>query len=122
MKMAAVKALADLAKETVPEQVNIAYGTTKLAFGEHYIIPKPFDPRLITTVPMAVAKAAMESGVAQAPISDWNQYQEQLHQRTGTDKKLVRLITSQAKRNMQRVVYAEADELDVLKAAQMVYE
>ena len=122
MKMAAVKALADLAKETVPEQVNIAYGTTKLAFGEHYIIPKPFDPRLITTVPMAVAKAALESGVAQAPISDWNQYQEQLHQRTGTDKKLVRLITSQAKRNMQRVVYAEADELDVLKAAQMVYE
>ncbi len=122
MKMAAVKALADLAKETVPEQVNIAYGTTKLAFGENYIIPKPFDPRLITTVPMAVAKAAMESGVAQAPISDWNQYQEQLHQRTGSDTKLVRLITSQAKRNMQRVVYAEADELDVLKAAQMVYE
>ena len=122
MKMAAVKALADLAKETVPEQVNIAYGTTKLAFGENYIIPKPFDPRLITTVPMAVAKAAMESGVAQAPISDWNQYQEQLHQRTGSDTKLVRLITSQAKRNMQRVVYAEADELDVLKAAQMVFE
>ena len=122
MKMAAVHALADLAKETVPEQVNIAYGTTKLAFGENYIIPKPFDPRLITTVPMAVAKAAMESGVAQAPITDWNQYQEQLHQRTGSDTKLVRLITSQAKRNMQRVVYAEADELDVLKAAQMVYE
>ena len=122
MKMAAVKALADLAKETVPEQVNIAYGTTKLAFGESYIIPKPFDPRLITTVPMAVAKAAMDSGVAQAPVSDWNQYQEQLHQRTGSDTKLVRLITSQAKRNMQRVVYAEADELDVLKAAQMVYE
>ena len=122
MKMAAVKALADLTKETVPEQVNIAYGTTKLAFGENYIIPKPFDPRLITTVPMAVAIAAMESGVAQAPISDWNQYQEQLHQRTGSDTKLVRLITSQAKRNMQRVVYAEADELDVLKAAQMVFE
>ena len=122
MKMAAVYALADLAKETVPEQVNIAYGTTKLAFGENYIIPKPFDPRLITTVPIAVAKAAMESGVAQAPISDWNQYQEQLHQRTGSDKKLVRSITSQAKRNKQRVVYAEADELDVLKAAQMVYE
>ena len=122
MKMAAVRALADLAKETVPEQVNIAYGTTKLAFGEDYIIPKPFDPRLITTVPMAVAKAAMESGVATAPIEDWDKYQEELHQRTGSDKKLVRLITSQAKRNPQRVVFAEAEELDVLKAAQLVYE
>lgn len=122
MKMAAVHALADLAKETVPEQVNIAYGTTKLAFGEDYIIPKPFDPRLITTVPMAVAKAAMESGVAQAPIENWEKYQEELHQRTGSDKKLVRLITSQAKRSPQRVVYAEAEELDVLKAAQLVHE
>ncbi len=122
MKMAAVHALADLAKETVPEQVNIAYGTTKLAFGKEYIIPKPFDPRLITTIPMAVAKAAMESGVSQAPIKDWDQYQEELHQRTGSDTKLVRLMTSQAKRDLQRVVYAEADELDVLKAAQLVYE
>jgi len=122
MKMAAVHALADLAKETVPEEVNIAYDTTKFAFGEDYIIPKPFDPRLITTIPMAVAKAAMESGVAQAPIENWERYQEELHQRTGSDKKLVRLITSQAKRNPQRVVYAEAEELDVLKAAQLVYE
>lgn len=122
MKMAAVQALAELAKETVPEQVNIAYGTTKLAFGKEYIIPKPFDPRLIETVPMAVAKAAMESGVAREPIEDWNQYREQLLQRTGSDKKLVRLIISQAKRYPQRVVYAEAEELDVLKAAQLVYE
>ena len=122
MKMAAVHALADLAKETVPEQVNIAYGATKLAFGKDYIIPKPFDPRLITTVPMAVAKAAMESGVAVAPINDWDKYQEELHTRTGSDKKLVRLITSQAKSNLQRVVFAEGDELDVLKAAQLVYE
>ena len=122
MKMAAVRALAALAKETVPEQVNITYGTTKLAFGKEYIIPKPFDPRLITTVPMAVAKAAMESGVARDPITNWNQYEEQLHQRTDADKKLVRQITSQAKRNPQRVVYAEADELDVLKAAQLVHE
>ncbi len=122
MKMAAVHALADLAKETVPEQVNIAYGATKLAFGKDYIIPKPFDPRLITTVPMAVAKAAMESGVAAAPINDWDKYQEELHTRTGSDKKLVRLITSQAKSNLQRVVFAEGDELDVLKAAQLVYE
>jgi malate dehydrogenase (oxaloacetate-decarboxylating)(NADP+) len=122
MKMAAVHALADLAKETVPEQVNIAYGATKLAFGKEYIIPKPFDPRLITTVPMAVAKAAMESGVAHAPIENWEKYQEELHQRTGSDKKLVRLITSQAKANPQRVVYAEGEELDVLKAAQLVHE
>ncbi|MFL2572743.1 MAG: NADP-dependent malic enzyme [Flavobacteriaceae bacterium] len=122
MKMAAVHALADLAKETVPEQVNIAYGATKLAFGKDYIIPKPFDPRLITTVPMAVAKAAMGSGVAAAPINDWDKYQEELHTRTGSDKKLVRLITSQAKSNLQRVVFAEGDELDVLKAAQLVYE
>ena len=122
MIMAAVHALADLAKETVPEQVNIAYGATKLAFGKDYIIPKPFDPRLITTVPMAVAKAAMESGVAAAPINDWDKYQEELHTRTGSDKKLVRLITSQAKSNLQRVVFAEGDELDVLKAAQLIYE
>ena len=122
MKMAAVHALAALAKETVPEQVNIAYGATKLAFGKDYIIPKPFDPRLITTVPMAVAKAAMESGVAATPIKDWNKYQEELHARTGADKKLVRLIMSQAKSNLQRVVFAEGDELDVLKAAQLVYE
>jgi malate dehydrogenase (oxaloacetate-decarboxylating)(NADP+) len=122
MKMAAVHALAHLAKETVPEQVNIAYGATKLAFGKDYIIPKPFDPRLITTVPMAVAKAAMESGVAAAPIKDWDKYQEELHARTGSDKKLVRLIISQAKSNLQRVVFAEGDELDVLKAAQLVHE
>jgi malate dehydrogenase (oxaloacetate-decarboxylating)(NADP+) len=122
MKMAAVHALAALAKETVPEQVNIAYGATKLAFGKDYIIPKPFDPRLITTVPMAVAKAAIESGVAAAPIKDWEKYQEELHERTGSDKKLVRLIVSQAKSNLQRVVFAEGDELDVLKAAQLVHE
>lgn len=122
MKMAAVNALAHLAKETVPEQVNIAYGATKLAFGKDYIIPKPFDPRLITTVPMAVAKAAMQSGVAAAPIKDWDKYQEELHARTGSDKKLVRLIISQAKSNLQRVVFAEGDELDVLKAAQLVHE
>ena len=122
MKMAAVHALAHLAKETVPEQVNIAYGATKLVFGKEYIIPKPFDPRLITTVPMAVAKAAMESGVAAAPIKDWDKYQEELHERTGSDKKIIRLIISQAKSNLQRVVFAEGDELDVLKAAQLVHE
>ena len=122
MKMAAVHALADLAKETVPEQVNIAYGATKLSFGKNYIIPKPFDPRLITTIPVAVAKAAIKSGVANHEIKDWSNYKNQLYRRTGSDKKLVRLLMSQAKRNPKRVVYSEAEELDILKAAQYVYE
>lgn len=122
MKMAAVKALAALAKETVPEQVNIAYGETKLVFGRDYIIPKPFDPRLITTVAPAVAKAAMESGVALHPISDWNAYEEELLERLGSDNKMVRLLTNRAKTDPKRVVFAEADHLDVLKAAQIVLE
>src|SRR5690606_36496050 len=89
MKMAAVKALAALAKETVPEQVNIAYGETKLVFGREYIIPKPFDPRLITTVAPAVALAAMESGVALQPITDWERYKDELLDRLGADNKMV---------------------------------
>lgn len=122
MKMAAVKALADLAKEPVPEQVNIAYGETKLTFGKDYIIPKPFDPRLIATVPPAVAKAAMESGVATTEITDWEQYQDELYERMGGDNKIVRLLINRAKLNPKRIVFAEADHLDVLKAAQIVYE
>lgn len=122
MKMAAVKALADLAKEPVPEQVNIAYGETRLAFGRDYIIPKPFDPRLISEVPPAVAKAAMESGVAEEPIEDWEKYRDELMQRLGSDNKLMRLLFNRAKLNPKRVVFAEADQLDVLKAAQVVYE
>lgn len=122
MKMAAVKALADLAKEPVPEQVNIAYGETKLNFGKDYIIPKPFDPRLITKVPPAVAKAAIESGVAKEPITDWDKYEEELFQRLGTDNKMVRLLHNRAKTNPKRVVFAEADQLDVLKAAQIIYD
>ena len=122
MKMAAVKALAALAKESVPEQVNIAYGERKLIFGKDYIIPKPFDPRLITTVAPAVAKAAMESGVAQFPIDDWAEYEEELLARLGSDNKTVRLLTNRAKTDPKRVVFAEADHLDVLKAAQIVYE
>ncbi len=122
MKMAAVKALADLAKEPVPEQVNIAYGETRLAFGKDYIIPKPFDPRLISEVPPAVAKAAIESGVAQEPITDWEKYKDELMQRLGSDNKLMRLLFNRAKLNPKRVVFAEADQLDVLKAAQVVYE
>ena len=122
MKMAAVKALAALAKESVPEQVNIAYGETKLIFGRDYIIPKPFDPRLISTVAPAVARAAMESGVALHPILDWKKYEEELLDRLGSDNKMVRLLANRAKTDPKRVVFAEADHLDVLKAAQIAYE
>jgi malate dehydrogenase (oxaloacetate-decarboxylating)(NADP+) len=122
MKMAAVKALASLAKEAVPEQVNIAYGETRFAFGKDYIIPKPFDPRLITTVPPAVAKAAMESGVALEPIEDWEKYNEELLDRLGADNKIVRLLLDRARLNPKRIVFAESDQLDVLKAAQIVHE
>ncbi|HZW77615.1 MAG TPA: NADP-dependent malic enzyme [Flavobacteriaceae bacterium] len=122
MKMAAVRALADLAKEPVPEQVNIAYGETKLIFGREYIIPKPFDPRLIVSVPPAVAKAAMESGVATNPITDWTKYQDELYSRMGSDNKLIRLLLNRAKLNPKKIVYTEAEHLDVLKAAQVVYE
>ncbi len=122
MKMAAVRALAELAKQNVPEQVNIAYGETRLAFGKDYIIPKPFDPRLIAEIPPAVAKAAMDSGVATEPIEDWDKYKEELLQRLGADNKIVRLIHNRAKTDPKRVVFAEADQLDVLKAAQFVHE
>ena len=122
MKMAAVRALADLAKQPVPEQVNIAYGEMKLSFGKEYIIPKPFDPRLITEIPPAVAKAAIESGVAQQLIEDWDIYKENLALRLGNDQKLVRLLHTRAKRKSKKLIFAEADQLDVLKAAQIVYE
>ena len=122
MKMAAVKALAELAKEPVPEQVNIAYEETKLNFGKEYIIPKPFDPRLIVEVPMAVAKAAMESGVAREPIEDWDSYKIELEERLGSNQKIVRMIHDRAKSAPKRIVFAEADQLDVLKAAQIIHE
>lgn len=122
MKMAAVVALAELAKAPVPEQVNIAYGETKLNFGRDYIIPKPFDPRLIAVVAPAVAKAAMESGVAKHPITDWDKYSEELLERLGNDNKMVRLLTNRAKTDPKKIVFAEADHLDVLKAAQIVME
>ena len=122
MKKEAVIALADLAKEPVPEQVNIAYGETRLTFGKDYIIPKPFDPRLIAAIPPAVAKAAIESGVALAPITDWEHYEDTLLERMGSDNKIVRLLFNRAKLNPKRVVFAEADQLNVLKAAQIVLE
>lgn len=122
MKMAAVHSLAELAKAPVPEQVNIAYGETKLNFGRDYIIPKPFDPRLIAVVAPAVARAAMESGVARKPITDWDAYTEELLERLGNDNKMVRLLTNRAKTDPKRIVFAEADHLPVLKAAQIVME
>ncbi|MDG1967506.1 MAG: phosphate acyltransferase, partial [Flavobacteriaceae bacterium] len=122
MKMAAVLALSALAKETVPEFVNIAYDKTKLTFNKDYIIPKPFDPRLITKIPPMVAKAAMDSGVAQEPIENWDKYEEELHSRLYSDKKIVRLLLNRAKANPKKIVFAEADHIDVLKAAQIVSE
>ena len=122
MKMAAVKALAELTKEAVPEQVNIAYGETRLTFGRDYIIPKPFDQRLISEIPPAVAKAAMDSGVAKSPITDWDKYKEELLQRSGSDNKVVRMLMNRAKTAPKKIVFAEADHLDVLKAAQIAYE
>lgn len=120
MKLAAVRAIADLAKEAVPEIVNLAYGQKNIVFGKDYIIPKPLDPRLISTVAPAVARAAMESGVAQSPVKNWSAYIEELTKRLGLDNKLVRMVTSKARQNPQRVVFAEADTYKILKAAQIV--
>ncbi len=122
MKMAATLSLAKLAKEPVPEQVNIAYGATRLTFGKNYIIPKPFDPRLIAEVPLAVAKAAIESGVAQSPIEDWDRYREELLRRSGGDNKVMRLLMDRAKSDPKKIVFAEANHLDVLRSAQIVHE
>lgn len=119
MKLAAVHALAKLAREPVPEIVNIAYNKKNLQFGADYIIPKPFDPRLIYTIAPAVAKAAMDSGVAQNHITDWDQYREDLINRLGRDDKFMRLAMQRASANPKRVVLAEADTFKVLKAAQI---
>ncbi len=122
MKIAAVKAIADLAKKPVPEAVNLAYNTKNLKFGKDYIIPKPLDFRLITAVSPAVAKAAMDSGVARYPIKDWDAYREELKLRLGMDDALMRAITNKAKIDPKRVVFAEADNYKILKAAQIVKE
>jgi malate dehydrogenase (oxaloacetate-decarboxylating)(NADP+) len=122
MKKAAVISLAELAKEPVPEQVNVAYKQTRLTFGSDYIIPKPFDPRLIGVVPVAVAKAAIESGAATEEISDWQAYEAELLERLGNENKIVRLLHGRAKLDPKRVVFAEADQLPVLRAAQIAYE
>ena len=122
MKMAAVYALAKLAKEPVPEIVNIVYKEKKLMFGRDYIIPKPFDPRLISTVPLSVAKAAIDSGVAKLNIDNWDKYRKGLELRLGNNNRITRLLIAKAKQNLKKIVYVEADRLDVLKAAQTVYE
>lgn len=118
MKMAAAKALAELAKKPVPDIVNLAYNEKNLSFGRNYIIPKPVDPRLITTVSIAVAKAAMESGIAQNPITNWEAYEQELAKRLGLDNQLMRYIINRAKRTPKRVVFADAENLKVLKAVQ----
>ena len=122
MKMAAVYSLAKLAKEPVPEYVNIIYKEKKLSFGKDYIIPKPFDPRLISTVPVAVAKAAINSGVASVSIENWDKYSRDLDKRKGNDDRIIRLIRAKAKLDPKKIIYTEADRLEVLKAAQIVYE
>lgn len=120
MKIAAVHAIANMAKKPVPEAVNLAYNITNLKFGRDYIIPKPMDQRLITEVSSAVARAAMESGVARQAITDWDAYHEELLSRLGTSNKLMRDITNKAKQAPKRVVFAEADTYKILRAAQIV--
>lgn len=118
MKLAAVKAIADLAKETVPEMVNKAYGESQLKFGKDYLIPKPLDPRLITRISPAVAKAAMDSGVAKHPIKNWVEYENELLQRMGIDQRLISRIINRAAKDPKKVVFVEADNLKILRAAQ----
>jgi malate dehydrogenase (oxaloacetate-decarboxylating)(NADP+) len=120
MKIAAVHALARLAKEPVPEIVNMAYNEKSISFGPTYLIPKPLDPRLITTVSPAVARAAMESGVARKQITDWDAYNNELLARLGKESNFIRVIGSKARRNPKRVVFAEADNYKILRAAQIV--
>ncbi len=120
MKLACVKAIAELAKEVVPEEVNKAYGEKNLVYGRDYIIPKPMDPRLITIVAPAVAKAAMDSGVAKISIKNWTAYKEQLSQRMGHNSTLMQQLNTRAKKKPKKVVFAEADNYKVLKAAQLV--
>ena len=122
MKLAAVRAIAEMAKKPVPEAINLAYNTNNLKFGRDYIIPKPMDQRLITEVSSAVARAAIDSGVARKTITDWDAYLEQLRLRIGADDRLLRNIANKAKQSPKRVVFAEADNYKILRAAQIVKE
>lgn len=120
MKLAATLAIASLAKEPVPDYVNLAYGSKSLSFGKDYIIPKPIDNRLISAVSSAVAKAAIDSGVAKRQISNWDAYRTELDNRLGKDNKLMRSLADKAKSNPKRIVFSEADNYKILKAAQVV--
>src|SRR5881398_2774425 len=122
MKLAAVRALAELAQSPVPDIVNLAYNAKTITFGPDYIIPKPLDPRLQATVAPAVAKAAIESGVAQKPISDWESYANDLNRRLGLDNQVMRILGNKARRDPRRIVFAEADNIKILKAAQIVID
>ncbi len=122
MKLSAVKALAELAKTAVPDIVNMAYNQQNLCFGNEYIIPKPLDPRLLSTLAPAVAKAAMESGVAQLSIDNWDNYVLQLNKRLGLDNQLMRILSNKARRDPKRLVFADAENTKVLKAASIVYD
>jgi len=120
MKMAAAKAIAKLAKEPVPEIVTKAYGDSNLTFGKLYLIPKPLDPRLITCIAPAVAKAAIDSGVAKKQITDWEAYEVELQKRIGIDERLMSVVIGRAKKEPKRVVFGEADNLKILKAVQLI--
>ena len=122
MKLAAVHSLADLARTTVPVIVNISYNTSNINFGPSYIIPKPLDPRLLSTIAPAVAKAAIASGVAQTTIDNWNDYAIELDKRLGIDSQLIRALGNRARRDPRRIVFAEADNIKILKAAQISYD
>ncbi|OIR14136.1 NADP-dependent malic enzyme [mine drainage metagenome] len=122
MKLAAVKALAELAKKPVPDLVSMAYNQANLNFGPDYIIPKPVDPRLLSTVAPAVAKAAIESGVAQKIIENWDEYAIELNKRLGLDNQLMRAIGNKARNDPKRLVFAEADNQKILKAASIAYD
>jgi len=121
MKLAASLALAALAKEPVPEEVNIAYHERNLKFGRHYIIPKPMDPRLIHWVAPAVARAAMETGVAKKPVTDWEAYEEELKKRLGLSNPLTRQIKNRAARDIKKIVFAQAENYNMCKAAEIVH-
>lgn len=122
MKLGAVYALAELAKKPVPDIVNMAYNNADLNFGKNYIIPKPVDPRLLTTVAPAVAKAAMDSGIAAEPIKDWGAYEAELDIRLGSSNTLSKIIETKAKQDIKKVVFADAENASVLKAVKVVVE
>ncbi len=122
MKLAAVKALANLAKTPVPDIVNLAYNERNIVFGPNYIIPKPLDPRLLATVAPAVAKAAIDSGVAKIIISNWEQYTIDLNKRLGLDNQIMRLLGNRARRDPKRLVFSEADNIKILKTAQIIFD